>query len=91
MGIQPNPPRPQLCGPSHPLQCKGRKAAMDANRVWFEDAGRAWWWVVNDLPIRVTHCLGCGMPLPLMGSTKDTEKWLRDMPQGDDPWTNPEE
>lgn len=79
-----------FCRSDSPVMCVGRSRAVDRNQVWYDREGMSgWYWVVNDLPTRVSHCLSCGCPLPLMGGEAATYRLLRRAL--DEPLGNPEE
>jgi hypothetical protein len=79
----------QNCGSNHPLKCRVRAKAMDEGKVWYDHANHVWMWDWGGYPSPVTHCAGCGCPLPVMGQI--VKRVLR----GDTPWDatlgNPEE
>lgn len=37
---------------------------MEAGRCWRDYENGVWWWDAGGCPMPVTHCIGCGMPLP---------------------------
>ena len=39
---------------------------MQAGLCWVDQLHGVWYWIVQGVPRMVTHCLGCGRPLPVM-------------------------
>lgn len=70
----------QTCGANHPLKCPTRAAAMQAGRVWYDATNHVWMWDWGGYPSPVTHCVGCGNPLPVMAQI------VRRVVRNDTPW-----
>lgn len=39
---------------------------MEAGLCWCDQGNGVWFWIMNGVPRMVTHCFGCGRPLPVM-------------------------